>query len=246
MLAITDNMLDHLLKLGLSEKESAVYLALLEFGTQPASIIAKRTKMPRPTVLFLFNELLKKGYIQKSHRGRTQYFYADPKDLKLAKQKQLEEEGKELSAVIPLLEEYKNPFTSPPKTHFYEGIEGCRRAYSALLESETEILEFATHEDLVKMGEEFMDSFIAERVRRKIFIQVLSVDLPLEKLYLKKDKKEYRKCVLHSQKNGRFYSSIDIYENKVLLLNLHTDPYAILLENTELAETFKTIHRLLF
>lgn len=61
-------------ELGLNPKEVEVYLALLEFGTQPASVIAKKTKIPRPTVLFLFENLLKKTYIRKTQRGRTQYF----------------------------------------------------------------------------------------------------------------------------------------------------------------------------
>ncbi len=36
-------MIEKLVTLGLTPKEAHVYLVLLEFGTQPASVIAKKT-----------------------------------------------------------------------------------------------------------------------------------------------------------------------------------------------------------
>lgn len=235
-------MIKELIQLGFTQKEARVYLALLEFGSQPASVIAKKTGYPKPTVLFLFDHLFKKGYVRRSQKGRVFYFYADPKDLGKEKNKELERQQSALKKTLPLLEEFKNPFTSPPKILFFEGIDGCRKAYSLLLESQTEVYEFAAHNDLIKMGEDFMKNFIQERARRKIFLHAIAQDSKLHTYFRKKDKSQHRKLQLFSKKIGNLYSSIDIFEDKVLLLNLYHDAFAILIQNKEVAETLKTIH----
>lgn len=237
-------MIDQLIPLGFSQKEATVYLALLEFGTQPASVIAKKTGYPKSTVLFLFDDLLKKSFIRKSQKGRVQYFYAAPEDLYQQKMATLKKEENQLEKTFPLLKEFKSPFTSPPKLQFFEGIDGCRKAYLMLLQSITPIDEFAAHDDLLKMGEDFMKNFVKERVRRKIFLKAICKKTPIHDAFKKKDKQQRRQLKMFSAEFGHLYSSIDIFENKVLLLNLYQDAFAILIENKEVAETLKTIHRL--
>ncbi len=234
-----------LLPLGLNPKEARIYLALLEFGNQPASVLAKKTGLPKASVLFLLEGLVGLGYVRKSQKGRTQYFYADPKDLKRAKEAALHAEGQQLKEVLPLLEEFRNPFTAPPKLSFFEGLDACRKAYWQLLESSAEIREFGSHDDLEKMGEQFMADFIAERKKRKLFLKAICVDNPTHRRYAKLDKVQFRDCLIYPAKIGRIYSSIAIFEDKVLLLNLYRDAFAILIENKEVAETLRTIHLLI-
>lgn len=240
-------MRQQLLNLGLSEKEVEVYLALLEFGTQPASVIARKIGLPRPTALFHCRQLFEKGYVRKTKQGKAQLFYVEIEDLKTLKHRELKKAEKSLEEVIPLLKEFKNPFTSQAKVSFFEGLEGCRRAYSLLLESKTEILEFAPHNDLLKMGEDFMDNFIAERAKRKILIRPICPRNETHLARLKLDKKEHRKLKMFNPKKvGKIYSSIAIYDDKVLLLNLYHDPFGLLIESHEVAETLKTLHRMLW
>lgn len=235
-------MQEYLRQLGLNDKEIKVYLALLEFGNQPASVIAKKTGLPRPTVLFLFDRLQKFGYILKSKRGRTQYFYADPQDLQNSFSSRLEDQKQLLQTVIPLLQEYKNPFTSSPKVTFFEGIEGCRKAYLLLLESKTIILEFAAHHDLLRLGEKFMNRFVKERSKRKLLLKAICLDTAMHRDYKKLNKRQWREMKLFSEKSGTFYSSIAIFEDKVLLMNLYHDAFAILIQSPQVAQTLRTIH----
>lgn len=228
--------------LGFNSKEINVYLALIEFGMQPASNIAKKTGYPKSTVLFLFDNLLKKGYIRKSNKGRVQYFYADPSDLEKAKSQEMKAEQEALSKAIPLLNEFKSPYSSEPKVTFFEGIDGCKKAYSMLLESSTEVLEFGAHNDLEeKFGKDFMDKFIDKRTKNKVFLKAMANKDPIHKNLCKLDKKNLREIQFLPSKNGNLYSSIAIFENKVLLLNLYRDAFAILIENKEMSETMKTI-----
>ena len=237
-------MIKELIQLGFNEKEAKVYLALLEYGTQPASVIAKKTGFPKATVLFLFDNLFKKAYIKRSQKGRIFYFYADPEDLKKEKSKQISEQNTALEKTIPLLKEFKNPYTSPPKILFFEGVNGCRKAYLMLTESKTSVLEFAAHNDLEKMGYDFMQNFIKTRVKNKVHINTIAKKDKTHLFYKKLNKKQLRQLSLFDGKIGTFYSSISVFENKVLLLNLYQDCFAILIQNKEVAETLKTIHAL--
>lgn len=246
MSTFTDDiaMIDQLKNLGFSEKEAKVYLALLEFGTQPASVIAKKTSLPKATVLFLFDNLFKKNYIKRSQKGRVLYFYADPEDLQNEKNKELKTQTDSLQKTIPLLKEFKNPFTSPPKILFFEGLDGCRKAYMMLTQSKTPVLEFAAHNDLEKMGYDFMQTFIKTRVKNKVHIHAIAKKDKTHLFFNKLNKKQLRKLSLFDDKIGTFYSSISVFEDKVLLLNLYQDCFAILIQNKEVAETLKTIHAL--
>ena len=239
-----DNLGEKLRSLGLTEKEARVYLALLEFGTQPASVIAKKTGFPRPTVLFLFDHLVREGYVRKSQRGRAQYFYADPKDLEGAVQERMSAQKKTLAEAIPLLQEFKNPFTASPRITFFEGIDGCKQAYRLLLESKTEIFEFASHHDLLRLGDAFMKEFIKERAKRKIFIHPICLRTPVHEAFKKLGKKEHRNLLMFGKEFGELYSSISIFDNHVLLLNLYGDAFAILIESPQVAQSLRTIHRL--
>ncbi len=240
-------MREQLMKLGLSAKEVEVYLALLEFGTQPASTIARKISLPRPTALFHCRQLFEKGYVRKTKHGKAQLFYVEVDDLAKIKGNELKQGENILNEVIPILKEFKNPFTSQAKVTFFEGYEGCRRAYSLLLESKTDVLEFAPHHDLIKMGNDFMNNFMSERARRNIMIHTIC---PIREMYLvrpKIDKKEKRELKIFDEGvAGKIYSSTSIFENKVLLLNLYNDPFGILIESKEVAETLKSLHRMLW
>lgn len=239
---ITDAMNEYLQKLEFSEKEIKVYLALIELGMQASSTIARSTELSKSTVLFLLDGLSKRGIVQKSHKGNVQYYFADPKDLLIAEQALLKEKTEALEHVIPLLSELKSPFSAIPKVTFFEGIEGCRKIYWQLLEAKTEILEFGVHSDLVqKFGETFMNEFIAERVKRGLFLKALAQEDPIEEVLQKLDIQQCREIRLFSGEFGRLYSSIAIFEEKVLLLNLFRDAFGILIENPEFSKTMRTI-----
>ncbi len=237
-------IIKQLTDLGFSDKEAKAYLALLEYGTQPASVIAKKTGFPKATVLFLFDNLLKRGYVRRSQKGRVLYFYADPRDLDQEKSKELSSQQLILQKVIPLLSEFKNPFSSPPKVLFFEGLEGCRKAYLGLLESETPVYEFCAHNDLERMGVDFMKDFIRERAKRKIMLYAITENTKTHASYQPKNKSQHRDMRMFSSAIGTLFSSISIFDNKVLLLNLHHDMFGISIESKEFSDTLKTIHRL--
>lgn len=76
-----------LVKTGLSDKEAAVYLALLEIGKASAQELATQSKVKRGTVYTILASLLKRGLVSTAQenmsvKGSKQMFYAeDPSNI---------------------------------------------------------------------------------------------------------------------------------------------------------------------
>ena len=238
---------ENLQKLGLKTKEIDIYLLLIELGTQPSGVLAKKSAYPKSTVLFICQNLVDKGIIRKTNKGQVLYFHASTEDLHQAIRQEIESKQQALEQSLPILKELHNPYSSQPQVTFYEGKDGCRRAYSQLLDSETEILEFGIHQDLTKtLGNNFMNNFITERTKRDLFLRSISNENDIDKVLKKLDKVQCREQKFFATSKGKTYSSIAIFESKVLLLNLHHDSFGILIENAEVSETLKTIFELLW
>ena len=67
-------------RLGLSDKEAKVYLALLSMGSGSAYTIAVKSGLKRPTTYLILDELRKKGLVGKIPRAKKQLFMANPPD----------------------------------------------------------------------------------------------------------------------------------------------------------------------
>jgi len=86
-----DYVLSILRPLGYTEKEVRVYLAALELGTVPASVLARQSGLNRVTAYETLKKLLEKGIVNVSIVGQTKHFSAiDPSTLLAATENRFE------------------------------------------------------------------------------------------------------------------------------------------------------------
>lgn len=113
-------MIDQTLKkLGLKDKEIAVYLELMRLGRSTHAKIAMNIDVNRATVYSVVNILVKKGLIAEDLGGKIQYLNAlPPKNLhtlieqerrKITKKEDLVEQAVEELAELPLNTQYSVP-----------------------------------------------------------------------------------------------------------------------------------------
>lgn len=67
-----------LTKLGLSDKEAAVYLAALALGAGPVQPIARRAQVARATTYLVLESLMKRGLVTQYEEGKKTVFVAEP------------------------------------------------------------------------------------------------------------------------------------------------------------------------
>lgn len=110
-------------KFGLTEKESIVYLAILQLGQSSVSDIAKKAQIKRTTIYRITDELIKNGLITKVPKVKKNLFVAENPEILL---ESLKKKGKIIEESLPLFKAIFNSSEVKPKIKFYEGKEGIK------------------------------------------------------------------------------------------------------------------------
>ena len=105
-------------EVGLTDKEAAVYLALLELGTASVLRIASKAGVKRPTAYITLAVLQEKGFVEMIPKGvTTLYQAADTEKI----YERFSEKLKTFSAALPELRSIANAAPAKPRVRFYEG-----------------------------------------------------------------------------------------------------------------------------
>lgn len=117
-------------KLGLNDKEAAVYLACLQLGPSPAQQIARRAKVVRATTYVILASLMQRGLVTQYKQGKKTLFSSEPpQQLVRLLEKQIEEiqsKQHDLSRILPELQVLMKTAGGRPSVRYFEGIEGLR------------------------------------------------------------------------------------------------------------------------
>ncbi len=116
--------------IGLSEKEVAVYLALLQLGEETASRISEIAKLNRITTYTLLKSLQEKGFCSVFEKNKVQYF----KPLKPEHIMGLLEEKKDkIKTIVPLLKQKEKTVSEKPEVMLFEGKKGILSALNIII-----------------------------------------------------------------------------------------------------------------
>jgi len=128
-----------LTKIGLKNKEIAIYLALLSFGKATVSDLARKININRTTIYSPLSVLIKKGFVYKILSKKTIY-YSPENPTKIisileAEKRKISSQQKNIEKIIPELKNiYKSSFKKP-QISTYEGKNGILEAYKKMTDS---------------------------------------------------------------------------------------------------------------
>jgi len=128
------DLIQLLLNIGLTEKEAQTYLTSLKVGTNPASVIARRSGLNRCTTYAVLESLIKKGLIYQIKRDTTRYFTSvEPYRLITfleEKQRDISFYKNEISSHIAQFDSLKHPHQVLPIIKSYSGKAGIKKLYN--------------------------------------------------------------------------------------------------------------------
>ncbi len=233
------HILQSLSKFGLSEKESRTYLACLEIGDSSASEISLKSDLPRTLVYDLLERLIDIGLVQYSIKDNKKYFHsANPKELIRI----LKEKEKAVSEILPYLENLKvTGGKARPKVEIYEGKEGMKTVMSEILRSGTkEFLAYGSSRSSWEIIPSYMPVWHEERARLKIKTKIIYNNTEATKIKVDKYKSslkyvQYRAMPIQVDSP----TATGIYANKVILYSWAKDPFAVVIEDEEMAKNQK-------
>jgi sugar-specific transcriptional regulator TrmB len=242
-------------KIGLSDKDSEIYLACLELGTQPASVIAKKAGLKRPTTYLILEGLLSKGLVSEYTGSNVKYFTAVSPEYLLnfidKQRRELTSHQRELEQFLPQFQSLTNPYSLNPKVRFYEGIEGVERAMNDTLTSTEPLRCYSTMDAWFARPDtkEFILRYGKQRVyEKKIPLRSINPDTPLARKYLEEDYPEVNVNPAMShfrwlpKEIQLFSNEINIYDNKMAIACLgKNELLGIIIESESIASTQKSI-----
>lgn len=235
--------------LGLNEIEANLYLNSFGLGPQPASIVAKRSGLKRTHSYSILENLCRKGIIKEFFTNGIRYFdICEPGSLLLIierKKNELDINKIKLEKILPEISNMNGHKVSKPKVHYYQGTEGLKEIYEDTLNfPNTEILAIGDYNYYFPANNQefrnWIDNYIQRRAAKNIFYNVIANKSSNSDIAFYNRKPEKRKMkILHGV---LLPVEISIYSNKVALLYTHTDTFGVVIEDENIAGSFKNLH----
>ncbi len=230
-------------KIGLTEGEIRVYLALLELGSTTSYNITKKSRISGSKVYEVLDRLMAKGLASFIIRNGVKYFEASPPERILdyldEKEEQIEKEKIEIKKVVPQLI-LRQKAARKAEAKIFTGFEGLKTANEDIIST-------------LKRGEEWLSMGLTDQPKAwEIYFtkrQKVRAAKGIVHRHLLNEKYaplyEQRKILPHTEfrllpAEFEMPTSTEIYDNKVLILILAPEnPLAILIESEAVAKSFR-------
>ena len=236
-------IISYLKQLGFTDKESQVYLTLLNIGPASVREVAQAAKVNRGTSYDILKSLIKKGLVSYYHQDKHQYFLAeDPGRLKNfldEKMSGLQAAQTELGRILPELRSVYNRAEEKPVVRYYEDARGVKiileDVLSVMSEAKEKLYYVYSAADVRQHLYEGFPNFAKERIRRKIRCQVIAAGSGGQLWGL--DERRW----LGQQETAPTY--MIIYSNKLALISLNREkkPIGMIITDPGLFQTNKII-----
>jgi sugar-specific transcriptional regulator TrmB len=236
---------------GLSEDESQVYLACLQLGARPASVIARKSGHKRGHTYNLLESLTEKALVQEFIKENVRQFVANSPHILLSlletKEQRVLQQKESLRQVLPELEEVYEHIPSKPKMRLFRGEEGIRSIYEDTLSCAEKIIyavgDFASTFPARKNNRlhEWMWEYSSRRARQGIWYHGIMNQSSTSDLAFQRRRAQKRKMKMLHQ--VPFSVEMMIYDSKVAITSTAEDMSGVILEDRNIADTLRNFHR---
>lgn len=238
-------------ELGLSEKETAVYMSLLKLGIASASEIARESGVTRTHIYDIAESLRRRGVVTETTEANVRKFEALDQAGLLAhlsrRQKELERLSNKLRHASADFAALRQKGTQRPSVRFFEGPEGIKNIYEEIRRDlirhgkPTELLTIFSPAQVEQAmpgwfeAEEYID--VGPQVNKRGIVY----DSPLFRSYLERMK---HSSVQHAYKLwpeelGEFPSDTLCWLDKMTYIDLVDYPYGFVIENAAMTKSFR-------
>ena len=241
-----------LTSIGLSEKEANIYLTLLEIGSQPISVAAKKANINRTTSYLIIDELKRKGLVSTFTKESIKYVTAEPPESILKflqlEQNRLEFQKENIQDHIQDLKNIQHKNANRPKVYFYEGLQGVIQTYQDTLREGHTIYAIESDSEMSPEIEDYLNKhYIPERITKKISAKTIMPDSVTNRKIKSKDKQEYRETKLVKQALFNFKVDLNIYHNKTAFIVFQDNNYmSVIIESDEIANSLKALFQVIW
>lgn len=226
--------------LGLTDKETTVYLSLLMLGQSTVTAIAKKAQLNRVTTYDILESLKNKGYVSHVIISGIMFLEAaDPSKFI----DELKEKQEKLKQILPEMQSLKASLPKKPNIELYEELNGLKSIFNDILKENKETWFIGASQMIGKL-KFYFPHFITQKRKQKMFSKVITTDCSSMRKYKRKAPAEFISMRFIPDK-------IDvtkiIYSNKLAYLTFkEKDSIGILVENKNIADQERLLFELMW
>jgi sugar-specific transcriptional regulator TrmB len=232
-------------RLGFSEIEAKVYLALLKLGPSPVLIISQQAGVKRSTTYLAIDSLQRKGLVNIEVKGLKKWYVAEnPEKLEGL----VEEYRRTLRESMPKLAALYNLKGSEGVIKYYQGIDGIRSAYEVLLEDVQPGDFYYSISEVGRWYEldpEYFENLRIRRAHKGLKIKILVNNTPSANEY-KNKAALYNQEVKILPPGIDLTSTITLTPHKIIFHQIVPPVSAILMDNQSIIQVQKELFGLLW
>ena len=233
---------------GLTEKESKIYLALLELGQSTSSDLIKKLDYYSKTVYELLEKLMKKGLVSYVIKSNIKYFEAvNPEkflDILKEEENNIKERENNIKEILPRLKQLREINKEKQEVNIYYGKKGMKSVFEDTLKENNEILVFGGGGKSKESLGPYYKLWNKIRAKNKIKLKLLwNEDLRIKKDEIKDLDLVELKFLPKEFENP---APAMIYKDKVAITVWSEEPIATLIKSKEINKSFRDYFNLLW
>lgn len=231
---------DILMKIGLTEKEASIYLAVLELGSATGYAIARKSGMKRPTTYTVLENLEQQRLIHRVvHSGKTLFTAESPEMLlrDINKKAELAKRG------LPQLLALFNANKEKPQVQMFQGKDGIKEAIEKVINAKSVRL-YGTSGEGLSLYPEAVKDFTRAVLSRDLTVKDILADPIAEAKYIKsfRDKPNYE---IRLMKPGpRIQNDFALFNDTILLFSYRPEAFALMITSRDMASMFESLYDL--
>jgi sugar-specific transcriptional regulator TrmB len=248
-------MLEQKLKeIGLTEKEVAVYLCILQYQRILPARVATLTSINRPTIYSVAKELVKKGLITEDVAGPTRYFVSLGENALINIAKEQEKKYIEMKGSIPLLVQElkqlpKQGKYSIPKIRFVDEsglrdflINESSKWAEAAMKKDNTWWGFQDH-TLLEHYQDWADHFWT-KFSKSISLNLFTNKKPVETGLMSKKSYSPQRHIKFLEENSEFTATHVVVGDYILMIMTREHPhYLIEIHDRVIAENIRQLFK---
>lgn len=225
-------------KIGLNQKQAAVYLALLELGTASVESIARKAETKRPTTYLVLDDLQAKGLVSIVPRAKKSLYTAESPQQILVDVSRKEEL---LKRFMPNMLALYNAKKDKPQVLLFEGKEGLAQVYSKVFSS-PDVSFFSTIRDVFAMFPD-MPKTLQQRVDAKTMrVKEILTQTPADLEYASWIKQsDYYQSRFAPKTFPEFLTDSAIFGNNVAFFSFKPAVFVVQIESQEISQSLKVL-----
>lgn len=231
---------------GCNERETAIYVQLLQAGACPVQDLARRLKQNRVTVHSAVQQMIGKGLVFETRKAKRRLVVAEEPVslLRLFQQRESEMQAMRpnLEHTISLLASLQGIQRSVPTVKLYEGTEGFKRMLEETLTARGEVLVFSYVDLFSKLVDPgYLVRYFTRRAAKNIHTRLLFPHCAFADLVSAKSK-EHKIQVRLLPVSMTWKSGIFSWNDCLALLSYTEQQLTCtIIENKDIAHFFRTI-----